>query len=408
MKLSVRNFGPIKQADIETKKYNFFIGNTSTGKSVVAKLIAIANSTDFIALNSGELDKFKSILADYCIDFEFKTDTIINISIDNEVKSSVTADRFIVKYTKKSDYEIRHLVSQVSDLKSYLKLFDNIPYNPNNVNEVNYLKGLKHFLKEVSENAFNDYIKNQKVFPPLESSIYIPAERNLISLFSNSIYSILSAGSVIPESILRFGKLYEKAKNGNKKFVIDFLKLCVEFNKSNDLIDLGDDKGKITFKQASSGMQSVIPLWVVFTNAVNGQGNEIIIEEPELNLFPVVQTNLLKQIFERANGSLSNIYITTHSPYVFSEVDNLIFANDIYSTALEKGNNDLAHKVTKLVRPETMIRYEDISSYYFEDNGNVKKVNDDKHRLSGADAVDMASDITSSVFDQLMDLENEL
>lgn len=408
MKLSVRNFGPIKQADIETKKYNFFIGNTSTGKSVVAKLIAIANSADFIALNSGELDKFKSILADYCIDFEFKTDTIINISIDNEVKSSVTADRFIVKYTKKSDYEIRHLVSQVSDLKSYLKLFDNIPYNQNNVNEVNYLKGLKHFLKEVSENAFNDYIKNQKVFPPLESSIYIPAERNLISLFSNSIYSILSAGSVIPESILRFGKLYEKAKNGNKKFVIDFLKLCVEFNKSNDLIDLGDDKGKITFKQASSGMQSVIPLWVVFTNAVNGQGNEIIIEEPELNLFPVVQTNLLKQIFERANNSLSNIYITTHSPYVFSEVDNLIFANDIYSAALEKGNNDLAHKVTKLVRPETMIRYEDISSYYFEDNGNVKKVNDDKHRLSGADAVDMASDISSSVFDRLMDLENEL
>lgn len=408
MKLSVRNFGPIKQADIETKKYNFFIGNTSTGKSVVAKLIAIANSADFIALNSGELDKFKSILADYCIDFEFKTDTIINISIDNEVKSSVTADRFIVKYTKKSDYEIRHLVSQVSDLKSYLKLFDNIPYNQNNVNEVNYLKGLKHFLKEVPENAFNDYIKNQKVFPPLESSIYIPAERNLISLFSNSIYSILSAGSVIPESILRFGKLYEKAKNGNKKFVIDFLKLCVEFNKSNDLIDLGDDKGKITFKQASSGMQSVIPLWVVFTNAVNGQGNEIIIEEPELNLFPVVQTNLLKQIFERANNSLSNIYITTHSPYVFSEVDNLIFANDIYSAALEKGNNDLAHKVTKLISPETMIRYEDISSYYFEDNGNVKKVNDDKHRLSGADAVDMASDITSSVFDQLMDLENEL
>lgn len=408
MKLSIRNFGPIKQADIETKKYNFFIGNTSTGKSVVAKLIAIANSADFIALNSGELDKFKSILADYCIDFEFKTDTIINISIDNEVKSSVTADRFIVKYTKKSDYEIRHLVSQVSDLKSYLKLFDNIPYNQNNVNEVNYLKGLKHFLKEVSENAFNDYIKNQKVFPPLESSIYIPAERNLISLFSNSIYSILSAGSVIPESILRFGKLYEKAKNGNNKFFIDFLKLCVEFNKSNDLIDLGDDKGKITFKQASSGMQSVIPLWVVFTNAVNGQGNEIIIEEPELNLFPVVQTNLLKQIFERANNSLSNIYITTHSPYVFSEVDNLIFANDIYSAALEKGNNDLAHKVTKLVRPETMIRYEDISSYYFEDNGNVKKVNDDKHRLSGADAVDMASDITSSVFDQLMDLENEL
>lgn len=408
MKLSVRNFGPIKKADIETKKYNFYIGNTSTGKSVVAKLIAITNSSDFLALNSGEFDKFKSMLADYCIDFDFKGDTKIDITIENEVKCSITAKNFVVKFKKNSDYEIRHLVSQVSDLKSYLKLFDKIPYSSNNVNEINYIKGLKHFLKEMPENAFNDYINNQKVFPQLDNSIYIPAERNLISLFSNSIYSILHAGSVIPESILRFGKLYEKAKNGNKKFVIDFLKLCVEFNKSNDLIDLGDDKGKITFKQASSGMQSVIPLWVVFTNAVSGQENEIIIEEPELNLFPVVQTNLLKQIFESANSSLSNIYITTHSPYVFSEVDNLIYANDIYHAALEKGDNDLADKVASLVSPETMINYENVLSYYFEDDGNVKKVNDDKHRLTGADAVDMASDITSNVFDRLMDLENEL
>lgn len=43
--LKVINFGAIKSADIEIKKYNFFIGHTSSGKSTIAKLIAIFNNS---------------------------------------------------------------------------------------------------------------------------------------------------------------------------------------------------------------------------------------------------------------------------------------------------------------------------------------------------------------------------
>ena len=50
MRIVIHNFGPIKEADIETKRYTVFIGQTSTGKSVAAKLISIANAPDFLML----------------------------------------------------------------------------------------------------------------------------------------------------------------------------------------------------------------------------------------------------------------------------------------------------------------------------------------------------------------------
>lgn len=45
--LIVTDFGAIKSANIEIKKYNFFIGHTSSGKSTIAKLLAIFNNSIF-------------------------------------------------------------------------------------------------------------------------------------------------------------------------------------------------------------------------------------------------------------------------------------------------------------------------------------------------------------------------
>ena len=59
----------IKEADIETKRYTVFIGQTSTGKSVAAKLISIANDSDFMMLKDGDYVGFCKLLARYCIDF---------------------------------------------------------------------------------------------------------------------------------------------------------------------------------------------------------------------------------------------------------------------------------------------------------------------------------------------------
>ena len=42
-RLIIKNFGPIKKAEIQIRKYNIFIGDTACGKSIAAKLLSIFN-----------------------------------------------------------------------------------------------------------------------------------------------------------------------------------------------------------------------------------------------------------------------------------------------------------------------------------------------------------------------------
>ena len=79
--LIVKNFGAIKSAEIEIKKYNFFIGHTSSGKSTIAKLLAIFNNSVFWAIKEGDFKGFFKLLEKYNINFDFKPSTIIKYKI---------------------------------------------------------------------------------------------------------------------------------------------------------------------------------------------------------------------------------------------------------------------------------------------------------------------------------------
>ena len=47
-KLIIRNFGPIKDIELELKKFNVIIGENATGKSIVAKVLAVCKYFSYI------------------------------------------------------------------------------------------------------------------------------------------------------------------------------------------------------------------------------------------------------------------------------------------------------------------------------------------------------------------------
>lgn len=427
MDLIVKNFGPIKDAHIQTKRYNVLIGNTSTGKSVLAKLISIAYEIEFYFIENGNFDAFAKLLKKYCIDYPFSDSTQIEMSFAL-AHWIITKDSFRIIKSIGSPFLKQDTVN-ISNNKDVAYLYREISIDKNMENDLDPNNPIVEEAKKTYKELVDNIAHNQKTDlsqysqPAIDlayrtflayihdrnASIYIPAERNLMSVFTNNIFSFLKSGSNIPESIKRFGSLYEAAKGENKNLPIEFMNIKVDFANENDKIVLDDAGTEIRFEQASSGMQSIIPLWAVFLYGIKNHSlGTAIIEEPEQNLFPTLQVDLVNNLVAQLNQTKANLLITTHSPYILSVLDNLIYANDVYQKAKAADNKEQIQRIEKLVKPSMLINYDEVAAYLCKDDGVVECMNDDEMRNTGAYALDKASTITSHIFNELMDIENEL
>ena len=400
--LIVTDFGAIKSANIEIKKYNFFIGHTSSGKSTIAKLLAIFNNSIFWTIKEGDFNSFLRLLDKYNINFEFTSTTIIRYS-NEKYYWEIGLNKF------HSNYEDADLMEMANTSKSYDFILKFIERKENNFAYKEFIKSLKNLL-DLKDSAMVELIKPALVGLLYEECIpvYIPAERLLISTFSNSIFSLLQAGASIPDCIKDFGSLYEKARIQYKNIDINILDIKVSFNNNGDTVYLMNENKEVKLSQTSSGIQSIIPLWIVFNQYVESKKKQIlVIEEPELNLFPSTQHSLIDWIMRKMRKSNGSIVITTHSPYVLSVVDNLILAQEI----LKKSNKKklVLSKIKELIPSMALIDFDDVSSYFFHSDGTVKDIRDTDIKSLGAEYIDTASDKLGYIFDELCNIErNEL
>lgn len=408
--LEIHNFGPLRKANIETRRYNFFIGRTSSGKSVVAKLITISHEYDFRSIADGDFASFEKMLSKYNIDFEFKEDTEINIKegsiywIIKKNSFKTNNDSENLRELQKTDYSalIKRLKSGKKGdprlLKDLMDAFSIVMSD--NVTEWNQLsKETQDSLQLFLFGALKGF-----VYDP----VYIPSERILLSIMKDSVFSLLRFGGSIPESIVKFGSRYEQAKGKFKNLDMDFMNIRVSFSKEEDKIVILNDQTEVDFLHASSGLQSVIPLWTVLQSVFSQhlQHEHIVIEEPELNLFPTQQVALIRKIISGMNHQKCNIVFTTHSPYILSVIDNMILANEIYKKAKDK--KDIQNKITNIVSKKEFIDFGEVASYGFNDDGTVDDIRDVESRLTGAINIDQASNETNRVFSRLLDIEDEL
>lgn len=410
VRLRIENFGPIKNADIVVRKYNIFIGHTSSGKSVAAKLLAIFR--EFVSLEKKEMSfsVFVSLLIRYNINFEFGHDTELQY-INDSMECVVSKDGLKHKRLN-TNYSIK--VNTVSDI--HYKAFDadKIVQTITTQNSKEIRSEL-HNLASLTGKEYSDVlIQLRKLLLDIRESakpVYIPAERLLITMFSNSIFSLLNVGVNIPSCIKKFGSLYEKSRNdykeGKQNASIDVMNIQVEFSNDGDFVYLDDNK-KIELGQSSSGIQSIVPLWVVFNYFITERYSDfLVIEEPELNLYPSAQVKLVDFIVEKMKSKDGSVVLTTHSPYVLSVIDNLILANEIKSKAKKGKKKNTIAKIKDLIPSMALIDFNDVSSYFFDNNGSVSDIRDEENRLVGGERIDDASNETSYVFMELSNLSLE-
>ncbi len=401
--LHIRNFGAIKEADIYLKKINVYIGHTSSGKSTVAKLLAIFNSIELLALSEGNFSAFCKLLAAYCIDFTFHEDTEIFYEQGTyywrikkgSFQTNNEEDAFLLQHTSDLEVLISALIEKKDESASFHTLLENIlslkKMTPKG-------QGIPDY---IISNLVKIFVRAKHRF---QEPIYLPAERLLVTSLSNKIFTYLNEGASIPDCITQFGALYERAKAEQKEIDINILGVKATFSKDKeDKVFISETDEVLKLNQASSGIQSILPLWTVLNyNLRRNHRSIVLLEEPELNLYPTVQIDFVNWVMKKMRKSESNMVITTHSPYILTAIDDLIMGGDIYAN--HKEESGVIRKLASVLPIQSLVKFDEVASYYFGNDGCVRDIRDMETRSVGAEYLDDASERTSNIYNELCNL----
>jgi len=330
-RLIIKDIGPIKSVDLSLAKINLFIGKNQVGKSIASKILQIKR-----------------------VDGSFKSFGLDDYNIDENNIKYITDDKITTKISK--DRIIKYITKRLN--KGFSE------------------KDLLTLLKEIESNQSLKY-----------NSIYIPAERTMVPFLTAYGINFYSAKIPLPSYILDFASIFRLAKDEIKELSI--LDVLYRFENSEDRVYISDSE-YIDLKSASSGIQTILPLHLVmlFDNQ-----KSYIIEEPELNLFPTEQFELLKFMISNS-GSLT---IATHSPYILSGLNILLYAHNIAHK-----DSSFYEKVDKIIPSKYWIDPNEFSAYLF-DNGEAVSILE--NGLISDNAIDDASDYYNDIFDEISEIE---
>ncbi len=376
-KLIVKNFGAIRNIEIDLKDLTIFIGKTGTGKSTLAKLVSIFRSADF-----WEDTDFSKSLAYYQIDNFLESSTFM------EYQSEIGA---IVYNEGKIDRKFSEVL-----LKGLAKLAEiNTSENANTTFDQRGQTGESSSL--LIKGLFNS---------TCNEIIYIPAERGVVSFLSRK-YAAMDRKEfthLFPETLLDFTAAFNVASSVVGKLRIDLFEVTYQKKGDEDYIILPDGK-HILLSEAASGQQSAIPALVIFEYfAQNERKKSYTFEEPELNLFPIAQKSLVELLAEKVLSNGHKVVVTTHSPYILTSLNNLLCASKIQQEYPEA-------ELMRVSGLKSFISSSEIAVYYLSTEENtdyaVSLIDEDIGLIPDND-LDSASNEIMDVFDRLMGIYREL
>lgn len=414
-RIKIENFGPILNGYLENdgwidiKKVTIFVGNQGSGKSTVAKLISTFTWIEK-ALVRGDYDKKwferKNRLKNQYLNYH---------RLENYFKSNGNGDT-------KIEYE--------GD--AYKIIFK----------DGNLI---------ISENSgISTY--------PLPQIMYVPAERNFISYVKTPKELKLSSDS-LQEFLTEFDNAKDNLK-GLRRLPIN--EANIEYDKLNDTINLKGNNYKLKLTDASSGFQSLVPLFLVsdyLATSVKKQSSQEneqmsseersrfkkgveeiwsndsltseqkrvalsvlsskfnkssfinIVEEPEQNLFPSSQWEMLKSLLQFNNYNDGNkLIMTTHSPYIVNFMSIAIQGDNLYKLLNESSKKELlVERLDKVISKDSLISSDKVTIYQLnEKNGSISKLDSYEGIPSDRNYLNDMLNEGNNLFDNLLEIEEEL
>ena len=375
-KIRIKNFGPIKEGFLDNdgwmdiKKVTMFIGNQGSGKSTVAKLIST---------------------------FMWMEKALLNGTLQGD---EAATNEFV---EERCGY---------FRLKKYIRDGTELCYDGEYC-RIDFLKGILIF-----------DIKQPTGLYCIPKIMYVPAERSFLS-------SVEDAENVsgLPRPLFEF--MYENnrsLKELNSNLPIPVGKYSLRYDSFRKVSYILGENYEIELNAASSGLHSAVPLYVVSRNLSEGilmgvkdrslsdlsfkqqlkrkeeirniridsilsdkESNEEfqkmediieskfrnssfvnIVEEPEQNLYPTSQREILYSLLAFNQPSCNKLIMTTHSPYILSYFTSAVKAYKVRSAFLAKGV-DYDEEIANIVPINSLSDDNDWAIYEMsESNGTIQ------------------------------------
>ncbi len=392
--LIIKNFGPIKDIKLDLKKINILIGEQATGKSTIAKVLAVCRYFSYIVdynlVPQGSVGRRESAfyqgLFDWGIASYKKENTYIFYkSKDYTIEVSTKLESFNVGLDDNEKYITKKIPVSYCEIIEKSKKFKKL------LSELEDIKPKQTYLLDPnwhpSENFFRLNVKSV-----MNNPFYFPTERGLQSIFSlgkSPNYSDTLYGQL--------ASLYNIADKYKTETEIEHLEIHYKNENGKGLTRKNDELSFYNLSNGASGYQSSIPivLGIKYYTGIEKRKRTFIVEEPEINLFPSTQKKLMAFFIKNVNENGHSFIIPTHSPYFLSAIND-------YLMAYKKGQ--LNKKATKkIIKEEYWLNVDDISCYQLK-NGKAKSIIDKKTGLISDNIIDEVSDDMNDEFENLLDI----
>ncbi|MBR8146342.1 AAA family ATPase [Burkholderia vietnamiensis] len=432
--LTVHKFGPINQAEIGLNQINILIGPQSSGKSTISKLAffflnlrdefiefildAIEDSSndepklrDFIKITRRRFVEFwgpSPQKSDVFIKYHYTSDTWATISLDSEkhrytnpeFSTSIIdalhsiyreASSIVKRIDGRASSKLFSTVDNISESRSRSDVISLVKHRANELfafeRELLFIPAGRSLLSTLSDQL--QFIHPHQLDYPLRS--FIERINHSKSFFSRPIDELIQDRQLLGSEPIRYSAV-RKVEGLIKRI------LKGEYIHDKDGGKLFVDKKtytKISF--ASSGQQEsvwiLLSLFLVILEKINAS---VFIEEPEAHLFPVAQAEMVELLCFIANSLGTQFFVTTHSPYFLSAINNHLYAGNIATRT--------PTQVSQIMPENEWLKAEQVSGL-FVNNGTVENLVDDELGLLKVELIDNASSLINTQYEELFEVD---
>lgn len=347
----IKKVGPIvNEIRVELKRFTFFIGPQSSGKSTIAKLISTMSWLEKEACTTlsekvlPEGVSFKAFVEDFHRMHGYIDEKESFIKYDSEYVTIIyEKGKFTLKFNNRSDSYSRVKVLYVPSDRNIVTMPDIEKRNLESTNFrsflFDWLNCHRHFDNKHMADILTLGVKFYYDKDAKEAQDKIVHKNGCtyeIPLYdaSSGLQSVVPLYVLIDYLTTQYFEDYKnepsfEIMNKKNELLVTLMKKNFSKNSEKDAIEYFHELNAKSQSGDLEATQLLKELAKQFTSLVNPNQISFIIEEPEQNLYPQSQVDILSSIIAACKRKENNTaVITTHSPYIINYLNVLLRRKD--------------------------------------------------------------------------------